>query len=273
MAETILARRAAIMRTSHAKDNGLVLAVGDSWFDYPLYDILKKLEDEHGYTAASAAHAGQAVEAMASQGGQIDQLARLFEKVAALGQVPKAILVSGGGNDIAGKEFGMLLNNATSPIGGWNAEILDGLIQQRIATAYRTLIAAIQTVAQYYLHEELPVVVHGYDYPVPDGRGVLGGFWVLPGPWLEPGFHEKRFEDLAMNVKLMHDIIDRFNAMLTALVRDPAFANVHYIDLRGTLKTQLAGDVYKQTWGNELHPTEAGFSTIANRFASELAKL
>jgi len=272
MAEAILARRAPIVR-ARGKDSGLLLAVGDSWFDYPFYDVLKKLEDEHGYTAASAAHAGQSVEAMASQGGQIDQLARLFEKTAAAAREPKAILVSGGGNDIAGREFGMLLNNATSSIAGWNAEILDGLIQQRIATAYRTLIAAIQTVAQCYLHKELPVVVHGYDYPVPDGRGVLGGFGFLPGPWLEPGFHEKQFADLAMNVRLMHDIIDRFNAMLKALTGDPAFAKVHYIDLRGSLKTELVGDVYKQTWGNELHPTEAGFSTIANRFASELAKL
>ena len=48
---------------------------------------------------------------MVSRVGQLDKFARCMDKIVALGATPKAILVSGGGDDIAGKEFGMLINN------------------------------------------------------------------------------------------------------------------------------------------------------------------
>ena len=117
------------------------------------------------------------------------------------------------------------------------------------------------------------MIVHGYDYPVPDGRGFLGGFGPLPGPWLKPGFHAKQFADPETNVALMHDIIDRFNAMVAALASDPLLTQVHYLDLRGTLSTTLTEDAYHQWWGNELHPSEAGFSAVANKFALALNRL
>jgi hypothetical protein len=46
---------------------------------------------------------------MVSQVGQLDKFARCMDKIVTLGPTPKAILVSGGGDDIAGKEFGMLI--------------------------------------------------------------------------------------------------------------------------------------------------------------------
>jgi hypothetical protein len=49
---------------------------------------------------------------------------------------------------------------------------------------------ADQLIAQTYLGQPIPIVTHGYDYALPDGQGYLGGFWLLPGPWLEPGFRK-----------------------------------------------------------------------------------
>lgn len=271
LADAILAQRVQIARRM-AKPAGFLVAVGDSWFDYPFFDVLKKLEDDHGYCVASSAQAGARVEDMSTNGGQIDRLARLFEKAAAANQVPKALLLSGGGDDIAGKEFGMLLNSAFSAIEGWNEDVLQGLIEERIALAYRTLIAAVEQVAQHYIKKQLPVIVHGYDYPVPDGRGYLGGF-PLPGPWLKPGFDEKKFGDLKTNVELMRLVIDRFNAMLSAMANEPLFSEVRYLDLRGTLSTDLYDGNYQKFWGNELHPTDSGFCLIADKFALELNRL
>lgn len=251
---------------------GFLVAAGDSWFDYPLYDVLKLLEDHNGYNVESAAHRGDPIEAMAYQGGQMDKFARCLEKVKAMGAIPKAVLVSGGGDDIAGKEFGMLLNNATSGISGWNTEVVDGVLSQRILTAYKTMFGWISYLCEQYVEKKLPILVHGYDYPVPDGRGFLGG-WPFPGPWLEPGFREKLFENLATNVTLMHDIIDRFDGMLATLVEEPEFAHVHFVDLRGTLSTDLANNAYQEWWANELHPTEKGFSAVTDKFATELNKL
>jgi hypothetical protein len=116
------------------------------------------------------------------------------------------------------------------------------------------------------------VLVHGYDYPVPDGRGFLWG-WPFPGPWLQPGLREKGFEDLAANAALLRPLIDAFNRMLAEFASTSGARQVHYIDLRNTLSTVLAGEVYTNSWANELHPTEAGFSAIAAKFAIVLGEL
>jgi GDSL-like Lipase/Acylhydrolase family len=247
---------------------GFLVAAGDSWFDYPFWDVLKKLEDKHGYNVESSANAGDPIESMANQGGQLEKFARGLDKVLALGETPKALLLSGGGNDIAGKEFGMLLNNATSSIGGWNNEIVDGVLNARIATAYQSMLTTINGLCQDRFTKVLPILVHGYDYPVPDGRGFWGGWPIFPGPWLDPGFQEKHFTDPPKKVVMMHHIINLFNDMLAELVEDPAFGNVHYINLRNTLSTN--DDDYKVWWDNELHPTEKGFIKIAAKFAEVL---
>lgn len=62
---------------------GFLVAVGDSWFDYPMHDVLKLLDDNYGYNVESAAHRRDSIEAMANQGGQIEKLARCLEKVSA----------------------------------------------------------------------------------------------------------------------------------------------------------------------------------------------
>jgi hypothetical protein len=250
---------------------GHLVAVGDSWFDYPFHDVLSLLDDDYGYRVESSAHAGDAIEAMAyNQGGQLERLARCFEKVAAQGAVPKAVLLSGGGDDIAGDEFGMLLNNAKSKIAGWNEEVVDGVIDQRIANAYRTVLDAITVLSQHYAGTTLPILTHGYDYAVPDGRGLLGGWGPLPGPWLQPGFTEKQFAALAQNTAMVQELIDRFNAVLQTLAGKSEYKHVHYIDLRGTLSNSLRGDAYKIWWANELHPEKKGFDAVTARFAKVL---
>lgn len=251
---------------------GFLLAAGDSWFDYPFHDVLKVLHDGHGYDVESAAHRGDPIEAMAYRGGQLDAFARCIEKVVAHGAVARAVLLSGGGDDIAGDEFGMLLNSRASGIAGWNDEIVDGVVNVRIRAAYAFMLTAITDLCRDAFGRELPILVHGYDYPVPDGRGFLGGWGPLPGPWLEPGFREKLFTDLQQNVDLMRAIIDRFNDGLLAGL--PAqFPHVRYVNLRGTLSTELQNDRYRDLWDNELHPSRAGFEKVAEKFAAALAAL
>jgi hypothetical protein len=249
---------------------GFLAAAGDSWFDYPFHDVLKLLEDHHGYNVESTAHKGDPIEKIAYAGGQLEDFARKLDKIKARGAAPKAVLVSGGGDDVAGNEFGMLLNNAFSPIAGWDAAVLDGVLNQRILTAYTQLLMSITSLCQGTFGKTIPVLIHGYDYPVPDGRGFFGG-WPFPGPWLDPGFREKNFGDLAQRIAMMQALMDRFNDVVKSLPSQPTFAHVHYIDLRGTLSNRLAD--YQQWWANELHPTERGFEAVTDRFVAELEKL
>jgi hypothetical protein len=253
-----------------AQTAGVLIAEGDSWFDYPLNDVLRMLEDHHAYEVESVAHKGDRVEEMAYGLGQLEELTRTLEKLLRQSVIPKAILLSGGGNDVAGDEFGMLLDHTRSPLPGFNDQIVTGIIDQRVKLAYVTILSAVTQICEQRLNRKLPILLHGYDYPVADGRGFAGGGWFLPGPWLEPGFREKGYAKMVERIRLMKQLIDRFNAMLKDITTMTEFPHVTYINLRNTLST---GANYKQYWANELHPTEKGFELVSNRFAAALDKL
>lgn len=259
------ARRRAVGGLASA---GVLVAEGDSWFDYPLNDVLRLLEDDYAYDVESVAHKGDRVEDMAYGRGQLEELTRRLEKLLRQGVVPKAVLLSAGGNDLAGDEFGMLLNHARSPVRGLNEQVVAGVIDQRVRFAYITILTAITEVCEQRLGRLLPILVHGYDYPVPDGRGFLGGWWFLPGPWLEPGFREKGFDDLRERIELAKQLIDRFNMQVKAVAALAELSHVKYVNIRGTLSI---GADYKTWWANELHPTPRGFERVTARFAAALA--
>ncbi|MDP9160611.1 MAG: hypothetical protein M3O09_10360 [Acidobacteriota bacterium] len=261
-----LARSSEVSST--VRTAGFLIAAGDSWFDYPLHDVLKILDDDHGFNIESAAHKGDAIEKMAYRDGQLDDFARKLDKILAQGAAPKAALLSRGGDDIAGHEFGMLLNNAFSPIAGWDKKVIDGLVNDRIMIAYVQMLSALDQICKQRVGRQVPILIHGYDYPIPDGRGFWGG-WPFPGPWLEPGFREKNFRELPLRTELMRDLIDNFNGMLSNLVSLEQFRHIRYIDLRGTLP---ASD-YQTWWENELHPTRKGFAAISQKFADVLNAL
>lgn len=252
------------------KTVGVLLAEGDSWFDYPMQDVLRLLEDDYLYDVESVAHKGDCVEDMAYSKGQFEELARRLEKLLGEGKVPRAILLSGGGNDIAGDEFAILLNHAASTLPPLNESIVSGVVDIRLKDAYVRILSGLTTITKDYVGRPLPIVIHGYDHPVPDGRGFMGGWWALPGPWLKPGFTRKNHLDLAANTKLITELIDRFNKMLASLIAVPAFSHVHYLDLRGTLKND---GTYKKYWANELHPSSTGFDLVTKKFADLIAKL
>ena len=252
-----------------AESPGVLVAEGDSWFDYPFFDVLKNLEDIYGYDVESVAHKGDAVEEMA-YGGQLVEFARRVEKILDRGELLKAILLSGGGNDVAGDEFGMLLNHRVSAIRGLNGSVVNGVIDERIRAAYITILTIITQICIEKTGAAIPILVHGYDYPVPDGRGYLGGWWVLPGPWMEPGFRKKGFDDLDQNTEIARQLIDRFNEMIKGVAALPSFSHVKYVNLRKTLSNAAN---YKKWWGNELHPTKEGFKEVTKKFVIELTKL
>ncbi|MHB8132108.1 MAG: SGNH/GDSL hydrolase family protein, partial [Mobilitalea sp.] len=250
---------------------GLLIAEGDSWFDYPQHDILKMLEDYHGYDVESVAHKGDPIEEMAYGNNQLDDFIRRIEKILRRGDKLKAVLLSGGGNDVAGNEFGMLLNHARSATTGLDQQILSGVIDNRIKTAYITILSSITQVCIKQIGKKIPILVHGYDYPVPDGRGFLGGWWFLPGPWLEPGFRKKGYNELPLRIQLAKELIERFNIMLESVSKIQSFSHVHYIDLRNTLSNNI--QEYKEWWANELHPTQKGFESVTDRFVEVLKNI
>ena len=269
MAAPALPRRARGLFGT-ARNAGVLVAEGDSWFDYPGHDILKMLEDDHAFDVHSVAHRGDRVEDMAHGQGQFEDFARLLEKLLRDGKMPRAILLSGGGNDIAGEEFDLLLNHAASTLPPVNDDIVRGVVDVRLRAAYARIISGITQVAEGIIGRKIPIFTHGYARAVPDGRGFLGGFGPLPGPWLEPGFRKKGYRDLQANKAVMAGLIDRFNGMVSGISANPQFKHVQYIDLRRLLRNDAS---YKQDWANELHPTRTGFARVTAEFAARISAL
>ena len=179
-------------------------------------------------------------------------------------------MLSAGGDDLAGPQFGLLLNNKYSPHPGWNDKVVDALINDTIKTAHQITWEWINKTCRALTGNTVPILVHGYANPVPDGRAV-GPY----GPWLKPGFDQNSYlidvdiEQLVENFKLMCDLLARFNDMLKGLAAQ--FGNVQYVDLRGSLDTPLPVDkAYWDLWGNELHPTDPGFEVITEKIISQL---
>jgi len=65
---------------------GFLAAAGDSWFDYPFHDVLKLLEDHHGYNVESTAHKGDPIEKIAYAGGQLEAVDRFLTVTLAPGR-------------------------------------------------------------------------------------------------------------------------------------------------------------------------------------------
>jgi lysophospholipase L1-like esterase len=199
---------------------------------------------------------------------QSHDLNRITELIHRIDQKrPDAVLLSGGGNDIAGPEFFSFVNNVLSNLQNPNAEVLDGVVSQTFATAYEEIIQVINAKAQQ-MGCSLPIFVHGYDYPWPDGRGFT--MFNLVGPWFDPTFNKKNYpyDGDPAQLKVRHDIvavfIDSFNKMLASLAaKYPGV--VYHVDLRGTLQI-------KDEWANELHPKNEGFGKLADKINLALHK-
>lgn len=271
IARELLAERTEERSRSRVQRRGgaiPVAAIGDSWFDYPRNDIKDLLEDAYGYEVESVADAGARVEDMAYSKGQLRKLIRTIEKMARRQQAPRAVLLSGGGNDVAGDEFAELLNHRESPNWGLNQASVDGAIN-RIRDAYVSIISSIDEVMRRETGQVVPIVLHGYDYAVPDGRGVLGGWWFLPGPWLRPSFQKKGYRNEEEMHGIIRELIDALNEMQQELIRSMGLRHVHHVELRGELPTD---GTYKEWWANELHPTQNGFDIVARRFSLVLER-
>jgi hypothetical protein len=165
----------------------------------------------------------------------------------------------------------MLLNHRLSPTPGLNQQVVSGIIDERVRPAYARIISAVTRICEVSAGRRIPILVHGYDYPVPDGRGYLGGLSVLPGPWLEPGFRMKDYTALDERKTLARELITRFNEMLESLVAVIDYSHVRYVNPLGTLSNADAD--YKDWWDNELHPTRRGFVAVTNKIAAELTTL
>jgi hypothetical protein len=239
----------------------VMLAHGDSWFDYPLdgnnisldsTDVIVQLESMGNINPViqNVSHHGDATTEEMSwpkQQRMIDSLQDADNWLDAKG--PDAILFSGGGNDIAGNQFCIFLDYATAASSGLNTKRFQGALDI-VEASYLDLFAFRDKYAP-----GVPIFGHCYDFPTPNGAHP-----VCAGPWLQPSLSYAGW-NVTQGTKIVHDALADFRTMLQGLAGNAA-NNFTLIDTQGTLATT--------DWANELHPYPAGFKKIASKFVDAL---
>lgn len=234
-----------------------VLCFGDSWFNYPLapVDLHRQLRRVFRRTAfLNESRAGR-------ESADIKELLPGLRRLLSTYRFT-ALLVSMGGNDVAGGELAEYVKPADEPQsprtprrGAVPAAVRDHIRLGAFEQALRYVAEDFQRVidARDALAPDCELVVHNYDYVHPSGKAfrLLGR---KAGPWIKPYLDGVGLTDPVRQRLLCAWLIDQFTRTLAALVtRTP---RMRLVDGRGTLRE--AGE-----WDNEIHPKGAGFRKLA----------
>lgn len=225
-----------------------VLAIGDSWFWYPIgQSLLDPINKAWNRRYCIYVIGENGAEARDYVDGKFRNVVR--DALKGYGAGLSAVFISGGGNDFAGwTDLRRLLKadcaGAADVPGCFRPARIDELFSS-LKRYYVSLIMQIQ--------EKCPpgvrIVLHNYDYPSPDARGVIGD-----QRWLKTPMLERRVPDALMRPCVCH-LIDRLTGMLESLAAaDP-----------DVLLVKSAGCLAESDWANELHPTPGGFARLAEQ--------
>jgi len=234
-----------------------ILPEGDSWFDYPAFiggGIIPRLAGLLGVPILNLAKAGDEVRYMLGVEERL-VLADQLSGGSPAGGPWDVVLFSGAGNDIVGNPMALWVkdfNPAIPPASNINQPRFDAALAL-VRAGYEDLITL-----RDQLSPQTHLVFQGYDFPIPDGRGIC-----FLGPWLKPTFDLRKFPTLAAGEAVIKAMLQQFAAMLTTL----AGPKVTFINTQGTLLQQTA------SWHNELHPARAGFEKFADLFQQKLKVL
>ena len=236
-----------------------VLAEGDSWFDYPVPffggGIIPRLQNKLGVPILNLAKAGDEVRYMLGV-EERKLIARHLQDGCPAGGSWDVLLFSGGGNDIVDNPMALWIRDfdpARPPADHINQPRFDAALAL-VRAGYEDLIEVRDA-----LSPDTHLVFQGYDFAMPDGRGICH-----LGPWLKPTFDLRRFPSQAAAFEVVKEMLQQFAAMLTALAAAP---KVTFINGQGTLPQQ------KSAWHNELHPSRSGFDRFADLFHATLRAL
>ena len=151
------------------KDRGVLVAMGDSWFDLEKtifldfgHHVLDQLEDL-GYDVKSVAHEGDTIHEMALPNGQYKKLSRKLLKLKDDDKEPLAILISGGGNDLV-DELKTMLNDRSASPPTLNENAVKDFVDVRLRRKYVRLLNLVGGMCKKIFNSEssIPVLVHGY---------------------------------------------------------------------------------------------------------------
>ncbi len=215
----------------------ILVAEGDSWFTYPVLDVIGALNNT--YAISHLAAAGDTLTQMLQQDEYLHEVQRVGAQI---------LLLSGGGNDALGggdlkthlRPFDPALTAAQHVKSSFTG-LVDGAVRQ-FDQIFRRIAREAPGVT---------AICHGYDYAIP-----------AKGKWLGKPMKELGIVDPAFQRAITHELINRFTLAMSRLAS--RYPHVVFLDNRGT--------VADAEWADELHPKPAGFTKVAAKFDAAIRK-
>jgi hypothetical protein len=236
-------------------ENVDVLAIGDSWFHYPGNNLITPL---HRVLERPTIYV------IGENGARADELAQgswraNFEKMLAQYPSIRLVSISAGGNDFAGvgdlddRILAPDCSAAASAVACFRAGQPDGVFDA-VQVAYRALIGAV-TAAR----PDVPILLHNYDYAIPDGRALAG-----MRSWLKLPMDNDRVPLAGapydgVRREIVRILIDQHTVRLLDLETEQNAPGGRRVDL-----VWSAGTLKDTEWANELHPKSAAFERLVD---------
>jgi hypothetical protein len=239
----------------------IIVADGDSWFDYPLplighTDVADSLKRQATLTPAmmKLAHYGDATTTLMG----VTKRRRLIDYISEPAHGPIDVLMfSGGGNDLVGDQFRFWLENAADVNDDLAQSVNNELLRDIFGVIDGAYLELIRIRNRYA--SNATILLHAYDFAIPTGIGACP----FAGPWLRPSLVEQGWPDVEQGRHIVKAILEAFKSRLKDLCA--IHQNVVLVETQGTLSSS--------DWANELHPTPGGFGKIAARFRSTLRRM
>ena len=263
-------------RVNHGKISKLILAEGDSWFEYPKFisEIIDHLNKRKDYAINSLAYGGDWISNILYEQQYIEKLSLIK---------PDVFLISGGGNDIAGghrlaqlvhrrKEIEVPqdidLNSHKGKLDFSNLCFNNEFytLIRLFKLQYKLLFKSIKLETEKF--KDLKIITQGYDYAIPSSKNGFGlnifrmarpitNYFIGNGKWLNTPLLLRGYDNRKERIAIVHGMIELFNNMIIEVGVE--YENVYHIDSRGSVNENNG-------WYNELYPKSHEFQKIASVF-------
>ena len=260
-------------RLSNGENLPVLVSEGDSWFQFPKYidEVVDQLFPD--YLIWSVGAAGDTAHNMVF-GPQKKKKTEYMAALRSQKDRVKGFLFSAAGNDIIGedpktKESSLqnILKPYDSSLGQdpW-AYVDRAVLDDRMAfieKAYRTVVQTIRSESEF---EQLPIVIHGYDYAFPYPWGSddhRDPSYADKNEWLGEAFDNKGYPHEPLRREILIALIDNLHVLLADIAGDSSTSFVWHVDCRGAMPDL-------SDWNDEIHGTSIGFASVADRFRSVL---
>jgi endonuclease G len=254
-------------RTALGNTQPVLVSEMDSWGQFPV--LIRETIDHlnKDYRVWSVGAAGDTAQNMVRgpiRPGGTEYMLALNDRR----QDVKGFVFSAAGNDIIGEDPATgqpVLTDLIRPFNGGTSDIAGHinftLLEDRLdflRGVYREVISTIRADVDFV---DLPIFIHGYDYPFPypwrnDPRNPIHA---AKDKWLGRPFSARNIHDPDLRRNILKLFIDRLYAMLSEFSQDPQVSKVWLVDCRGALPNV-------SDWADEIHGTSAGFRKVAKRF-------